>query len=237
MKILKYSDHNKSLQMAQDFLSIIGNDRINEADVKAYDSILKKTMDDLKINKDLILTFGTGMSAMFPLVEKLVANMSLNIDLNIQTVVLITIAGVTIAYIEEKKNIDIKKKEILEKDAKSMLEELKLRGVGNGIIKKVVKCVDSISNLFRILLKNKKHVINGLFDMLAYAALATPVINAIFYMVGKYNMNLETLPGNFLSLGFGVTTLAAKNGLNYLINYPEIFEDTLNFFFILILFL
>lgn len=216
MKLLRYSDHSKTIDMAEEFLNIIGNDTINESEKTEYDTVLKKIVSDLKLNVQMVLTFGVGMQSMFPVVNKLVANMSLNIDLTPETIVLMTIAGMTIAYLEEHKELQERKK--LEKDAKSMLEELKLRGVGNGIVKKLVSCIKSMGNIFKILFKNKRHVINGFFDMFGYTSLLIPVLNAISYMIGKYDMNLETLPSNFLSLGLGVTTLAAKHGLNYLID-------------------
>lgn len=212
MKVLKYEDYSKSISLGEEFLNIIGNDIINESD----DSTLKKIVSDLKLNSQMILTFGVGMQAMFPIVSKLVSNMSLKIDLNQETVGLMTIAGVTIAYLEEQKETN--QKRILEKDSKSMLEELKLRGVGNGIIKKIVKCIKSIGNIFKILFKNSRHVINGFFDMFGYTTIVVPVLNAISYMIGKYDMNLDNLPTNFLSLGLGVTTISAKHGINYIID-------------------
>lgn len=216
MKLLRYSEHSKNIDMAEEFINIIGNTTINESENTEYNTVLKKIISDLKLNSQMVLTFGVGLAAMFPVVNKLVANMSLNIELTPETVVLMTIAGVTIAYLEEHKELAERKK--LEKDAKSMLEELKLRGVGNGIIKKLVSCIKSMGNIFKILFKNKRHVINGFFDMFGYTAIVIPVLHAISYMVGKYDMNLETLPSNFLSLGLGVTTLAAKHGLNYIVD-------------------
>jgi hypothetical protein len=213
MKVLRYAEYN-AVDMAQDFLNVIGNNRVDESGNN--DSIVKKIMQDLKLNYSLVLTFGVGLQAMFPIVNKLISNMNLNIDLTPETIVLMTIAGITIAYLEEHKELEERKK--LEKDAKSMLEELKLRGVGNGIVKKLVACIKSMGNIFKILFKNRRHIINGFFDMFGYTSIVIPVLNAISYMIGKYDMNLETLPSNFLSLGLGVTTLAAKHGLNYLID-------------------
>jgi len=214
MKVLRYAEYYSAVDMAQDFLGVIGNSRVDESGPN--DSIVKKIMKDLKLNYSLVLTFGVGLEAMYPVIRNLVNNMSLNIDLNPETVVLMTIAAVTIAYMEEHKEARDRKR--LEKDSKSMLEELKMRGVGNGIIKKIVLCIKSIGNLFKILFKNKRHVINGFFDMFGYTALVVPTISAILYMIGKYSLNIETLPSNFLSLGLGVTTLAAKHGLNYIID-------------------
>jgi len=216
MKILKYSSYSESIDMAEKFLDAIGEDIINESDTAAdnYKQVIDKIVKDLKLNGQLVLTFGAGMTALFPLMAKLVTN--LKIEINIDTIALITLASVTIAYLEEHKESKLRGQ--LEKDSKSMLEELKMRGVGNGIIKKLVACIKSIGNIFKILFKHKRHVVNGIFDMLAYTSIAIPVLNAILYMVGKYDMNLETLPSNFLSLGIGVTTIVAKHGITYLVN-------------------
>ena len=216
MKIMRYKDYNISINLAEEFINIIGNDMLAESHRRSYKLVLKKVIRDLKLIASLSLTFGTSLTVMFPIVEKLVSNMNLKIDLTPETVVLMTISGFTIAYIEEKKNLKNKKE--FEKDSKSMLEELKLKGVGNGVIKKVVKCIKSIGNIFNILFKNKKTISNHFFNMLSYTTISVPVLNAILYMIGKYNLNLETLTSNFLSLGLGVTTIAAKHGLNYLVD-------------------
>jgi hypothetical protein len=111
----------------------------------------------------------------------------------------------------------ILKSEVTKADARTILEELKLRGFGNGIVKKLVKCFKSIGNLFKVLFKNTPYVISGFLDMFAYTAILIPTMNAISWMVDKYNFNIETLPMNFLSIGVGIGTFLAKNGLNYLI--------------------
>lgn len=213
MKILKYSTFNKSIEMADLFLENIDSEYVEP---EKYDDILKKIIHDLRLNGQLALKFGTGLTAMYPLVSKLVENMSLNIELKTETVVLMTVACITITYLEETK--DMKEKAELERDSRSMLEELKLRGVGNGIIKKLVACIKSIENIFKIIYKQRRTIINGVFDMFAYSAIAIPLVNAILFMIDKYHMDANSLPSNFLSLGLGVTTIAAKHGMNYILS-------------------
>ena len=55
-------------------------------------------------------------------------------------------------------------------------------------------------------------------DMFAYTTLLIPSMNAIDWMIGKYDFNIETLPMNFLSVGIGVVTFLAKSGFNYLVD-------------------
>lgn len=217
MEVLKFKDYNSSVLLAEDFIDNI-RDLVNESDSNSdsYKKVLNKIVHDLKLKSALVLTLGAGLQAMFPIVNKLVSNMNLKIDITADTVVLMTVAGVTIAYLEEIRNQRDKRQ--YEADSRSMLEELKLRGIGNGIIKKIVICIKSIGNIFKIIFKNKRAIINGFFDMFGYTALALPTLNAILYMVNKYDMNIDTLPSNFLSIGIGVTTLVAKHGLNYIID-------------------
>ena len=214
MKLLRYSEHSKNIEIAYDFIDNIDNP-INESD-ESNKEIVKKICSDLKLNIQMFLTFGVGIEVMFPIINRLITNSKLNIELTPETIVLTTLAAFTIAYLEENK--EMRERKEVEKDAKSMLEELKLKGVGNGIIKKLVSCIKSFGNIFKILFKNKRHVINGFFDMFAYTSILIPALHGISYMIGKYELNVDTLPSNFLSLGVGITTIAAKHGINYLID-------------------
>lgn len=214
MKILRYSEYDNIIKMSEEFIDAIGSGTINESE--ETDRVINKTIKDLKLNASMVLSLGTGIQGMIPVVNNLIKNSSLKIDMTIEAVVLMSISAITIAYLEEVK--EEAQKKIMEKDAKSMLEELKLKGVGNGIIKKLVSCIKAIGNIFKILFKNKRHVINGVFDMFAYTSIVIPFLNGISYMINKYEINIDTLVSNFVSLGLGVTTIIAKHGINYLIN-------------------
>ena len=54
--------------------------------------------------------------------------------------------------------------------------------------------------------------------MFAYTSILIPTMNAISAMVGNYQLDLDTLPTNLISVGIGIGTLLAKNGFTYLIN-------------------
>jgi hypothetical protein len=105
----------------------------------------------------------------------------------------------------------------IKENAQSLLAELKLRGIGNGIVKKVVKSFQAIGNLIKIVFKNVNNVINGFVDMFAYTSLLLPCMNVLASFIDKYSLNLDTLQGNFLSIGVGVLTIIAKNGIDYII--------------------
>jgi len=232
--ILRYGHYN----MVERFLDMFENPFIFESK-DDFDSILKDFSKDIKFNYGLILTFGTGIKAMYPIVENLVVNENLNIEVNASNILLITLAALAITYLEENnngvgddkipcvcksksecdkcKNTGFITSKVTRADARTILEELKLRGIGNGIIKKMTECFKSIRNIIKIIFKKSHYTINGLIDMFGYTALMVPTMNAISSLIGEYDLNMTTLPGNFLALGVGVGTFLAKRGFNYLV--------------------
>ena len=104
------------------------------------------------------------------------------------------------------------------KDSKSMLEELKMRGFGNGIVKKLMKSLESVKNIFYIIGKHLGAVVGSIVDMFAYTSLLIPIMNGVMFIINKYDLNLETLPQNFLGLAVGVGTIITKHGIVEIIN-------------------
>jgi hypothetical protein len=237
MVILKYNQYG----MTDRFIELFENSMINEsAPEDNFKEVLSGLSKDLKFNFGLIFTFGAGIKAMYPIVDNLVRNEALKIDLSVESVLLLTLAGLSITYLEESNNKTGEEKipctcksksdscahcdgtgyitsKVTRADARTILEELKLRGIGNGIVKKVVDCFKSIGNIVKMLFKNSPYLINGLIDMFGYTAMLIPTMNAISSLIGEYNLNMETLPGNFLALGVGIGTFLAKRGFNYLV--------------------
>lgn len=184
-----------------------------------YQRIEKKVLSDLKLDTKLVFTFGTGIGALYPVVQKMMENLGLSgVEMTQETSVLLTIACVTIVYLEEKKFKSPEEEEKLTKDSKSMLEELRMRGIGDGIVKKVMKSIESIKNVFKVVAKHLGAMIGGVIDMFAYTAILIPIMNAILWVIGKYEMSVDVVIQNFFSLGMGIASRIAKHGLVELIN-------------------
>lgn len=212
-QIFRFKEHNKWFQIAEDFLESIINPSLNESsenDVQ-INSILKNLQSDLKFNVKLIFTFGTGIASMCPIVLNLIKNQNLKIDLTQESVALLTLTSVVILALEIEKDSEISKD-----DVKSLLTELKLRGIGNGIVKKMVSAFRSIGNLLQLLFRNTSRTIRSLIDMFAYTSILIPTMNAINSIISDYNWSMDTVIGNLSSLGVGLLTFLAKNGWDYL---------------------
>ena len=218
MKVIKFKEYSLQDSMVVDFLNSFDK-MITESDETSYKKIEKKVISDLKLNTELVLTFGAGIGSFYPIVAKLMSNMGIDsIELTPDRIVLLTIAAFTIIYLEEKKCKSGKEEEILTKDSKSMLEELKMMGIGNGIVKKLIKGLKSITNIFSLIGKHLGAVVGGFIDMFAYTSMLIPIMNGILYVIGKYEMNLDTLCDNFMGLAMGVGTIIAKHGIVEILN-------------------
>lgn len=215
-KIQRFSEYSKYDTMAWDLIDGF-HSLIKESDDKSYTKVQNKVLSDLKLNSRLIGTFGAGIGALYPIVDSLMKNIN-SVDITTETIVLSTICALTIVYLEEKKCKSAEEEAILTKDSKSMLEELKMMGVGNGIVKSIVSAFKSIKGIFNTIGKHLGAVVGGFMDMFAYTNLLIPVMSGIAYIIGKYDLNPETLSKNFIGLAVGVGTIIAKHGLTEIIN-------------------
>lgn len=213
-KILKFDDYQMRTELTHRFIECVINPLINESteNEEGIISILKNLQKDLKFNVKLIFTFGTGIASMYPIVLGLIENQNLKIDTTPENIALLTLTSVVILALETEKNKEISKDEI-----KFLLNELKLRGIGNGIVKKMVSSFKSIGNLLKILFKNTSTTVRHLIDMFGYTSLLIPTMNALSSIVSDYNWTMDTIIGNLSSLGVGVLTFLAKNGWDYLV--------------------
>lgn len=226
-RVLKFGEYNKCGSQAEEIIEMMFNPILNESSVddNTVKKILKSLSNDLKFNFGLVSTFGTGITLMYPIVEKLIRNGSLKIEMSVENLILLSITTISITYLEETKNQigsdvtgDGKKSLVTRKDAQTMLEELKMRGIGNGLVRKFVLAFQSIGKFITIIFRNTPYVINGIINMFVYASLAMPVMNAISSFIGKYDITLENITGNLMSVGLGMGAILAKQGVNWLID-------------------
>jgi hypothetical protein len=210
----EYSLYN---EMVDDFINSFHVLLTEDVKKSRYKEVQKKIFKDLKLNVNLVGIYGAGIGALYPIVEKLMSG-NLNIEITPETVVLSTICAITVIYMEEKKIKNPEKTRKMVKDSKSMLEELRMMGVGDGIIKKIIKCFYVIKNIFTIIGKHIGAVVSGFIDLFSYLSIMIPMLNAILFIIGKYDLNLDTLVKNFIGLSMGIGTLIAKHGIIDIIN-------------------
>lgn len=143
MKVLNY----KQLQLAEELLSFVSNKVLE----KTKFSLPKNTfLDKLKIHKVLINQNQEKLGLLEKITEVLVKNSkNLNIGDDEKKITLLCVAAFARNELKNDKFLlDNKiKKEDFELEIKSVLEELKLLGIGNNIVKNLSNCFDSIFKL------------------------------------------------------------------------------------------
>jgi hypothetical protein len=213
-RIQRFNEYSLYMTMTEDLINSIND---SKQQVNKDDNILSKVVSDLKLNFSLIGTFGAAIASLYPVVDSLMRNMKISsIEITSERIVLLTLAACSILYLEEKKSI--KNEDIMRKDCKSMLEELKMAGIGNGIVKKLIDGLKSIKNIFNIITKHLGAVVTQFIDMFAYTALLIPIMNGVLTVIGKYNLNLDSLITNFIGLAMGIGTLLTKHGMIDILN-------------------
>lgn len=210
-RIHNFRVYSEAVGMAEDFVGALSVGMVSES---GGPSVLDKIVADLKLNAGVITSFGTGLEVLIPLVRRLIENGELKVDLTTETATMLTLTAITIAYLQEEREEKARRR--LERDSKSLLEELKLRGVGNGIVKKTVGCLKAIGAVAKLLMRHRGHVLTSFFEMLGYSALCLPVINAIKSIVGTYHFTLDNFSQNMASVAMGLGSLSAKQGVEYL---------------------
>tara|TARA_Y100000389_G_scaffold40895_1_gene35512 strand:- start:6625 stop:7431 length:807 start_codon:yes stop_codon:yes gene_type:complete len=218
MRIKDFNQYNSDLIILDDFLDN-SETPINEMDKNAIKKIIEDVIRDLGINLKFVSTFGFAISGLYPIVESLMRNMKLtSVDLTPTNIAMITLTAISVIFIEEKESrLSDKEKSNLEKETKSLLTELKLNGIGNGIIKTLTKSLMSIKNLVNIILKHSGKAIESVIDMFAYTSLLIPVLNSVNFIVNKYELTMDKLIYNLSGIAMGVLTLIVKHGVKEII--------------------
>lgn len=212
--ILRWQEYSQNVDDAYEFLE---NIKIKLLESDRQKSFINKIISDLGINFTLAAKFGGGVTLFSPLVKSLIENGNIQIETSLENIALLTITTFSIIYLESKKEeLEPWQLEELRKDSKTLLTELKLKGIGGGIVKKFIKVFDSISNIFNYIFKSLGVVSQGILDIISYTAILVPFMNGVNYIIGKYDLSLDNFIGNFLSLGVGITSLIAKHGLDYI---------------------
>jgi len=248
MKIQKYNDFNLTESMVEYFINEFNTQIVTESNGDIYldnlileeellkkvrqffknnfsgkkegnQSVLKKIVSDLNLNFRLVSTFGFGIGAFLPIVNQLMKNMNLSsVELSKETLVLLTLTAISIIFLEEKNSKTPEEEADLTKDSKSMLEELRMKGIGDGIVKKIIKCLQSAKDIFKIIGKHMGAVVGGFMDMFAYSAIMVPIMTTLSSVINEFDLNLDTMPQKFLMLATGGGAIIAKHIIAYLLN-------------------
>ena len=245
MKIENFDNYNEGLEMAMTFFNSF--DSINESKKtskykRVQNSELKKLKSavkgDIHLNFGLIVSFGAGIGALYPIVDSLISLTGPSVDT--RTVVLLTMAGVYMIVQGEMK--DVEEKKVITSETKVILEELKLAGFpnvatgtkdgsDNSVLNKIVKVLKSIKKIFNsikgyveragltnMLRRASTNTTSGFADMFAYTAMLAPIMNSINAVIEFSHMDLNSFVANTAIFIAGIAAIIAKHGANFFVS-------------------
>jgi len=196
MEILKYRD----VDIVEDFLNKLFMESVLESSEILNDTYLSK----LEIHKLLLDEYKDIMPILNQITINLIRNSNLNIDLNKFNVTLFSLASISNCVLNNAKFLidhEIVKSEY-EAELRSILEELKLNGIGNTLVKNLSKFYNLIIDMSSAVFKQK-----GIYDSLSQNNL----LQTIDGYITKNKLSFDTFLINFEKLSKLIATYV-KNG-------------------------
>lgn len=179
MNLIRYRD----IDEAKLFIKYISSIREKNNFIILYNEFI----DNLSISKGIYETYNNYIGSLYHVIKSLLKNSSLT-DYKEKEITLLTLSVFLILLKEEQTIIDSEKisKDELETEIKSILEELKLIGIGNGIVK---SCSEILKVIFDLVKKVKGFKIEDIIN--------SDINNYLKNFIEKQSINLENFNSNF----------------------------------------
>ena len=171
---------------------------INEGSGGIPDSkfIVKKVIQDMKINADFMLTYGLGISAFAEPVIELLHNK--NIKITKYDAILLVMTSVYILTSKSKE------------DLKKLIYGLKKRGL-NEELKGVVKFMNASINLFKSIGMKIGVTITTLIDVLSFTFMSVPVLDTLKNIASEKGFSVDNLDELILGFTLSAGSYTLKN--------------------------
>ena len=156
-------------------------DMYNENDFKSLDlSTKKKIFDELGLNFKFVLTFGTGITAFFPIVESFILNSGIeDVHLDKSTVVYLSICALAISFDNPKETY------------RKLFSELRLRNV-YGLLEDLTKFIDKMKDIFNYVVSTFGKIVYDTVGVFNYTVLFVPFALTMAKILESNKIELST---------------------------------------------
>ena len=159
-------------------------------------SMVKKVIEDLKLNADFMMTFGVGISAFVGPVSELLQNKGIHITQ--YDVTLLVMVSFYILLTKSKEDIDI------------LMAKVKEHKV-EGELKHVIKFINRTVGLFKVIGKKVGVTITSLVDVLAFTFMSVPVLNMLKSLAAEKGFSIDNVEQLFVGLALSAGSYLLKN--------------------------
>lgn len=158
---------------------------IEGIDIVKYQNSIKKFFKETKIQLYYVLTFGTSLTVLLPVVEKFMKSGNFEIQLNDKNITLLTIYAFSVLVHESKEKL------------KKIYDILKERDATDEDIKKSVNILRNIHELFKITLENTDKLVDNFLDMISYSGMFVPFMSILDSLITDGKISSELMSGEF----------------------------------------
>ena len=171
------------------------NEENNDVDEQSK-SMVKKVIEDLKLNADFMMTFGVGISAFVGPVSELLQNKGIHVTQ--YDVTLLVMVSFYILLTKSKEDIDI------------LMAKVKEHKV-DGELKHVIKFINGTVGLFKVIGKKVGITITSLVDVLAFTFMSVPVLNMLKSLASEKGFSIDNVEQLFVGLALSAGSYLLKN--------------------------
>ena len=167
-------------------------------DIVKYQNSIKKFFKETKIQLYYVLTFGTSLTVLLPVVEKFMKTGNFQIELDDRNVTLLTIYAFSVLVHESKDKL------------KKIYDILKERDATDEDIQKSVNILRNIHELFKITLEGTGKLVDNFLDMISYSGMLIPFISVLSSLVTDGKVSSELMSGSFKTFALTIGSVSLK---------------------------
>ena len=170
------------------------------------ESTLKDTLNDLKINSGILFTFGTGMAAFLPVVNRLLEGDGLSMTKTDLAFLIITSVAILLKDNDSEKLVDAV-------EQKGQLD----------VLDKVITFMDKLFSFLRNMAEKFLNVSYSVSDILAFSLLLNPSMKVMTEFIEEHNVSMSNFTKLFTGVGLATIVYGFKSIFKRLKN--KITED------------
>ena len=165
------------------------------------ENVIKDIFKDLNINAGVLFTFGTGMGAILPIVDRLLKGDG--ISLNKSEVAFLIITAVAIL--------------IKDSNSEKLLDKVEENGQLD-ILDSVISFLDKLFSLLRSLIKKFLNVSYSIAEIIGFSFLLNPAMKVMNEFISEYKVSMSNVTTLFTGIGLASIIFGLKSVLKKMTN-------------------
>ena len=165
------------------------------------ENVIKDIFKDLNINAGVLFTFGTGMGAILPIVDRLLKGDGISIDKTEVAFLIITAVAILIK----------------DSNSEKLLDKVEENGQLD-ILDSVILFLDKLFSLLRSLIKKFLNVSYSIAEIIGFSFLLNPAMKVMNEFISEYKVSMSNVTTLFTGIGLASIIFGLKSVLKKMTN-------------------